>query len=358
MKFRQTYHIDPLNDKVFYYESEINQDTIKISSTVYIDGDTAKYTSTLSNGEKITQLPDGVIIENTRIFPHLINDFVKNKNENKTYKIYEAKENEIQEATYTKIGTDSLTLVGKSYNAIILDKLSKKNDLKTRMWINIENGYILKSSAQNVSVYLTDSNIVKEVKAVKPKAADPNKYDEYTGEYVNPDNKEAFKVSVKNGILAVDVPNKIVVHLNDPNEDGLWYSILSKNLYFTFNKNKTGKVIEMVVHEVVSMPKQSHIEKIGDDAPEKFRQYPGDYLFVAMQTDYTVLYKDGSLAYIDPFSKKIVKLQLPDDKGIWRDESNKNTITFDLDDKGNVKSMNLDSSTVFVKKKGSSKGRK
>ncbi len=351
MRVKQIYHINPLNNRVFYYNNEINQDTAKISSTIYIDGHTAKYTSTSSDEEKITQLPKDAIIENTRIFPHLINDFVKNKNENKTYQIYDVRENEVHETTYTKIGTDNLMLVGKNYNAVILDKLIKKNSLKTRLWINTENGYILKSSVQNMSVYLTDNNIAKEFKIDE---VDPNKYKEYLGEYTSKENKDVFKVFVRNGILVVDVPNRIVVPLNDPNEDELWYSKLSKNLYFTFKKNKAGKVTEMIVHEVVSMPKQPNINKIGDDVPEKLRQYLGDYLFVAMQAEFSVFYKDGSLVYNDPFSKKIVKLQPPDDKGRWRDEFNKNTITFELDDKGNVKSMNVDGTTVFVKKKGSS----
>ena len=199
------------------------------------------------------------------------------------------------------------------------------------------------------------SNIVKEFKIDELEKVDPNKYKEYLGEYANIENKDVFKVLVKNGSLAIDVPNRIVVPLNDPNEAGLWYSKPSKNLYFTFKKNKTGKVTEMIVHEVAFMPKQPNIEKIGNDVPEKFKQYIGDYLFVAMQVEYSVLYKDGSLAYIDPFSKKTVKLQPPDDKGIWKDEFNKNTITFDLDDKGNVKSMNVDGATIFAKKKGSLK---
>jgi hypothetical protein len=351
IKVKQTYRINPLNNKVFYYNNEINQDTTKISSTVYIDGDTAKYTSTTSDEEKITQLPKDAIIENTRIFPHLINDFVKNKSENKSYQIYELRENEVQEVTYTKIGTDNVELVGKIYNAIILDKLNKKSGLKTKLWINTENGYILKSSVPNMSVYLTDSNIVKEFKIDELEKVDPNKYKEYLGEYANIENKDVFKVLVKNGSLAIDVPNRIVVPLNDPNEAGLWYSKLSKNLYFTFKKNKTGKVTEMIVHEIASMKKQSVPKKVGNDVPEKFRQYLGDYLFVAMQVEYSVLYKDGSLVYIDPFSKKTVKLQPPDDKGRWKDEFNKNTITFELDDKGNVKSMNVDGVTVFVKKR-------
>jgi hypothetical protein len=65
------------------------------------------------------------------------------------------------------------------------------------------------------------------------------------------------------------------------------------------------------------------------------------------QAEFTVLYKDGSLAVDDPTVKKIIKLQPPDEKGRWIDEFNKNAIFFDLDDQGNVKAMNIDSVSRF-----------
>ena len=73
----------------------------------------------------------------------------------------------------------------------------------------------------------------------------------------------------------------------------------------------------------------------------------GKYSFAALQAEFTVLYKDGSLAVDDPTVKKVIKLQLPDENRRWVDEFNKNSIFFDLDDKGNVKAMNIDSVSKF-----------
>jgi hypothetical protein len=103
----------------------------------------------------------------------------------------------------------------------------------------------------------------------------------------------------------------------------------------------------MQLHQIVPLPRKSGPEKVDRNVPEKFRPYLGKYSFAALQADFTVLYKDGSLAVDDPTEKKIVKLKPPDQKGRWVDEFNKNTIFFDLDDRGNVKSMNIDAVSKF-----------
>jgi len=78
-----------------------------------------------------------------------------------------------------------------------------------------------------------------------------------------------------------------------------------------------------------------------------FRPYLGNYYFTALQAEFTVRYKDGSLAVDDPLAKITVGLQAPDEKGRWLDEFNKNTIFFDWDEEGNVTSMIIDSIDKF-----------
>jgi len=78
-----------------------------------------------------------------------------------------------------------------------------------------------------------------------------------------------------------------------------------------------------------------------------FRPYLGSYLLAALQAEFTVRYKDGSLAVDDPLAKITVGLQAPDEKGRWRDEFNEKAIFFELDDEGNVTSMIIDSINKF-----------
>jgi len=597
-----TYHIDPATGKFTYHDSEIKQGPVQLGSVIHIEGDTARFTSTPGNKETIIKLPSDVVLENTLSFPHLIRDFVEDKMNKASYEIYEVREVEVQKSTYTKAGTEELELAGKSYNAVILDKLNHKTGLKVTMWLDVENGYVLKTvtSGNRVS-YLADPSVVNRIKmadvddnlfvkvdvaiadvqaisymkvkaTIEPTglwitreglnvpgqrftgnindnliegvfeiehvrydgsdapafpadfskdeslkkylepeefiesddpvlitkaqeitkgskdsweaacrlskwvaenigyaipgggtarktydikagecgahslllaafcravgiparvvwgcmyvpnyggafgqhgwseiymgkagwitvdttaneidyvdsghirigeyqsmatALNPQKmevldfragsmkmgqaeeeasqmYKAYIGEYTSPSTKTVLKVFVQGGSLAVDIPGKVVLALNDPDEKGLWYCKLSNQLYFAFKKNYLGfgKVVEMELHQIIPLPRKSGPEKVNNNVPEKFRPYLGKYSLAALQADFTVLYKDGSLAVDDPLAKKTIKLQLPNKNGKWVDEFNKNTIFFELDNQGNVESMKIDSVNKFTR---------
>ncbi|MHC4084696.1 MAG: transglutaminase-like domain-containing protein [Planctomycetota bacterium] len=183
----------------------------------------------------------------------------------------------------------------------------------------------------------------------QPEEAAPDKYKQYLGKYTNPETKTVLKVFVQGGNLAVDIPNKMVLAFNDPDKDRVWYCKMSNQLFLTFDEGNSGKVVQMQLHQIVPLPRKSGPEKVDNNIPEKFRPYLGKYSFAALQAEFTVLYKDGSLAVDDPTVKKVIKLQLPDEKGRWVDEFNKNSIFFDLDEKGNVKAMNIDSVSKFLR---------
>jgi len=597
-----TYHIDPATGKFTYHDSDIKQGPTQLGSVIYIEGDTARFTSTPGNRETTITLPPDVVLENTLSFPHLMKDFVERKLQKASYEIYEVREAEVQKSTYTKAGMENLELAGKSYNALVLDKLNHKTGLKVTMWLDVETGYLLKSIAPgNRMSYLADPSVVNRIKmadvddnlfarvdvaiadvqaisyikvkatieptglwvtqeglnvpgqsftgtinnnliegvfeiehkrydgsdapafpadfskdesvkkylkaeefiesddpviitkaqeltqgskdsweaacrlskwvaenigyaipggmtarktydlkagecgahsillaafcravgiparviwgcmyvpnyggafgqhgwseiymgkagwitvdataneidyvdsghirigefqsmvtALNPKKmevldyragsmkmgqteeAQSQMYQAYIGEYTNPATKTVLKVFVQGGSLAVDIPGKVVLALNDADKERLWYCKLSKQIYFTFKRKYLGfgKVVEMQLHQIIPLPRKSGPEKVNNGVPEKFRPYLGKYSLAALQAEFTVLYKDGGLAVDDPLAKKIIKLQLPDEKGRWADEFNKNTIFFELDNQGNVETMNIDSVDKFTR---------
>ena len=104
-------------------------------------------------------------------------------------------------------------------------------------------------------------------------------YSAYVGEYNNPNTKTVLKVFVQGGSLAVDIPGKVVLALNDPDQEGLWYCKLSNSLYFTFKRKYIGfgKVIEMHLHQIIPLPRKSGPQSANNNIPEKFRPYLGKY---------------------------------------------------------------------------------
>lgn len=79
-------------------------------------------------------------------------------------------------------------------------------------------------------------------------------YGAYVGEYVHPANNDVFKVFIQDGSLTVEIPGKVVLSLSDPDEEGLWYSKLSDRLYFIFNKDNSGEITEMELHQLIPLP--------------------------------------------------------------------------------------------------------
>ena len=598
-ELKLTYHIDPLTGKFTYHDSDIQQGPTQLGSKIFISGNTARFIGTPGNRETTVTLPPDVVFENTLSFPHLIKDFVESKLTEKSYEIFEVRETEVQKSIYTKVATEKLDLAGKSYDAIVLEKLNKKTGLKVKMWIDVENGYIIKFTAPgNRMSYLADPSVVNRIKmadvddtlfakvdvaiadvqaisymkvkaTIQPSglwvtheglnvpgqsftgtindnliegvfeiehkrydgsdappypadfsndeslkkyletddfiqsddpvliekaqeitngskdsweaacrlskwvsenigyaipggmtarntydtkagecgahsillaafcravgiparvvwgcmyvpnyggafgqhgwseiymgkagwvtvdstaseidyvdsghirigeyqsmvtALNPQKmevldfaagsmkmgqketasgmYSAYVGEYTSTVTKTVLKVFVQGGNLAVDIPGKVVLALNDPDQKGLWYCKLSDQLYFTFKRKYLGfgKVVEMHLHQIIPLPRKSGPQSANNNVPEKFRPYLGKYSLAALQAEFTVLYKDGGLAVDDPLNKMVVKFQPPNDKGRWVDEFNKNSIFFDMDNKGNVTIMKIDSVDKF-----------
>jgi transglutaminase-like putative cysteine protease len=596
-----TYHIDPETWEFSYHDSEIKQGTTKLGSKVYINGDTARFIGTPGNRETTVELPPDVVLENVLCFPHLIEDFVERKLSEKTYQIYEVRETDVQKSTYTKVATEKLELAGKSYNALVLNKLNHKTGLKAQIWIDVENGYMLKGVVPgNRMSYLADPSVVNRIKmadmddtlftkvnvaiadiqaishmkvkaeiqptglwvtqeslnvpgqtftgtvsenliegifeiehkrydgtdappfppdfsndesvkkyleaedfiqsddpvliekaqeitrgskdswqaacrlskwvsenigyaipggmtarntydtkagecgahsillaafcravgiparvvwgcmyvpnyggafgqhgwseiymgkagwitvdstaseidyvdsghirigefqsmvtALNPKKmevldftagsmkmgkkeTDTALYGAYVGEYTSPVTKTVLKVFVQGGSLAVDIPKKVVLALKDADEQGRWYCKLTDQLYFTFERKLLGlgKVEEMHLHQIIPLPRKEGPQDPMHNVPEKFKPYLGTYSLAALQAEFKVIYKNGCLAVDDPLAKKIVKLQPPDENGMWLDEFNKNSIFFEKDAKGNITAMKIDSVDKFIR---------
>jgi transglutaminase-like putative cysteine protease len=178
-------------------------------------------------------------------------------------------------------------------------------------------------------------------------AVDTSKYDPFVGEYTNTEAQRTMTVLVQDGSLAVDIPGQLVLALNDADEDGAWIAKLSDRVFLTFERNDAGEVVAMLIHEIVRMQRTADPEQIDEEVPERFRPHLGKYLLAPLNAEFTVIYRDGSLAVEDPLNKKTIGLQLPDDEGRWMDEYDKNAISFDREEEGYFQTLIIDAASRF-----------
>jgi len=161
---RLTYHIDPTTGQFTYHDSQIDQGATHLESEIRIEGNTAHCSSSMSDEITTVELGPDVVLESTLHLRHLVKDFVEGGIEEKTYKIFEVREFEVQESTYTLAGTETLDLAGRTFDAVILDRLSLATGLKLTMWIDRDTGMVLKVVHPNNRLgYLADASVRKKI---------------------------------------------------------------------------------------------------------------------------------------------------------------------------------------------------
>ena len=162
---RLTYLTDPATGAFTYHDSEVDQADVHLDSAIRIEGDTALVTSSLAPDEKKVYLPAGTVLETYLFHPHLKSDFGDQSAIEKTYRIFDVREQAVHEVTYSKRGTERLELAGKEYDAIRLERLDRDNGLKITLWIDAATGLQLKSApTQDRLTYLADASVKKEIR--------------------------------------------------------------------------------------------------------------------------------------------------------------------------------------------------
>lgn len=201
------------------------------------------------------------------------------------------------------------------------------------------------SSFNGKSIEVLDYKLAKnEVDETKESI---DKFTAFKGKYKNKESGKVFEVMEIDGSLSVNIPGQVDLPFYEADKEGKWYCKLSPRVYITFNTNENGKISEMILHEISSMTRTSDPEEIEENVPENYKAYLGNYLFAAVNAEFTVSYDDNTLSIYDPLAKEKVKLQAPDENGKWLDEYNKNTIYFEFDSDGKAIILNIDAASKF-----------
>ena len=165
-QFKYCFHIDKETGQYVYHESNFIQQENNISILIEIKENKAHVTWKPQEKRDTVTLPPDIILANLQVFPHLIKDFVKNSETEKTYNVLDLQDAKIHEIVYSNPRAKSLELMGRKYEAIVLDELNRTTGQKGRYWINPKNGYRLKTEFPNRTIYLADKSVRNRIKAV------------------------------------------------------------------------------------------------------------------------------------------------------------------------------------------------
>ncbi len=147
----------------------------------------------------------------------------------------------------------------------------------------------------------------------------PEQYRPYVGAYAQPSGPLAgreFKVLVRNGRLAVDIPGQMVVDLNEPDQKGLWSLALSRDVAFSFEPTPDGPCGALNLHQTTPFSRVAAADTGADiNIPADLAPLVGTYALPAAGIEMTVRVQNGGLA-LDIKGQGVVELKPPDDQGL------------------------------------------
>lgn len=152
-------------------------------------------------------------------------------------------------------------------------------------------------------------------------AADlPEEWEAYLGTYTGRDGavrNQEYTVVARDGHLAVDIPEGLLVDLEQSDEEGRWFFTIEPSVQVSFERDEAGNVVAMNLH----FPDQTFELPRGEAAPEPeldlaaVQKYVGTYL--AEDERVEILIHDGRLAVKIPQATVALELYPPDGEGKW-----------------------------------------
>ncbi|TNF44173.1 MAG: transglutaminase domain-containing protein [Bacteroidetes bacterium] len=177
----------------------------------------------------------------------------------------------------------------------------------------------------------------------------PEEMQKYLGKYLHAEMNNTFEIRYKDGSLTVEIPGGQFLALNPPDEEGIFYPKMTRQINFSFENDLNGNIAQMKFQQVIPLGKKFEQDSVGADVPEEFKTIVGNYWLASAQATFKVIFENGTLAVHDPLSKKVVKLPEQNETGLWKDEFSKNEIEFVKNDKGEVIRM-LIYSNIYMQK--------
>jgi hypothetical protein len=171
------------------------------------------------------------------------------------------------------------------------------------------------------------------------------RYAAYLGRYRSAESSAEYEVKVMDGSLVIEVPNEILLALEDPDEQGRWVSKLAKHVYVNFergNQDGTEIVEALALHELHALPRRTDSQTSDTDAPAELVPYLGRYHLAAITADFEVFWKNGGLKLRHPRIGRALGLEPTGEAGSWKTQDGPYTISFVRDSQGSVRSMTLD----------------
>ena len=167
------------------------------------------------------------------------------------------------------------------------------------------------------------------------------------GSYMNVEQYRIFKVISRNGGLAIDIPGRIVLDLNWPDETGRWYPRLTREISLMPLYCDDGKVDKMKIYQNFRLSKKPSTESGLNKVTGDFGRLVGNYQFAPAKLSLDVMAADGILTTQDPTRRSKERISYLEEGDKWTDSSGNYELKFITNSDNEISGMILSIGTEF-----------
>ena len=161
--FKILYVIDPLTERAVRIDVNIINGQSEMKSETTIKDDIAYFNSPTSSVKKTVPAGKGVIFASQTRYPHLFNDFIKNRISEKKYMVYEPVKGEVTEKGYIRKSEENIVLSDSAFQTVVLEETDFSTGVKTILWLNKTDGFNVKALVAGRNIYLADRSVSSRI---------------------------------------------------------------------------------------------------------------------------------------------------------------------------------------------------
>jgi CubicO group peptidase (beta-lactamase class C family) len=199
------------------------------------------------------------------------------------------------------------------------------------------------SALPSIAMQLVPQYLLGEL---PPAATNVSDLKPYLGRYIAnfaTFSNEVFTISRRNGRLVLDIPSQVESALNPPRADGRWSLVKSDQTAVSFDRDNTGKVVGLRMHEAgqaFEVPREGIV--LTPEIPlSTLQKYVGRYGDAAGANEFAILIRNQRLAVRLPNNRSFDLLP-PDATGRRATRANVGFgVTFEEAQTGAVSAMNV-----------------
>jgi tetratricopeptide (TPR) repeat protein len=167
------------------------------------------------------------------------------------------------------------------------------------------------------------------------------------GNYMNIETYRMFKIISKNGSLAIDIPGRMVLELNPPDENGRFFPKMTREISLAPGNISEGKAEKINMQQYFRLRKTSIPDSVIDEIPVEFREFAGDYQFAQARLSLDVRFVDGTLTTREPFGKSTERISYHKTGDTWTDKNGVYEIGFISGNDSKVTALNFTAGLEF-----------